>query len=396
MRYKTMGSESAASSDLKFLFDREGVAAEVQTGIFDAGISTVRQFAALVPDVAALRKCLVEDFGMSDSNLAGKVAISKVVVVWETAKVRSEKAAEAEAECEVRQEPKPVRNNDYTRMKEAYETKYWKLGNDHLPAKSYLEKISEVVEKAEYRAEPLTEVANKEEDDVDMLRAIWDTSGAIKAVRSYPKVPMPRDPEELRQRITLLGTAWASQPSAAVIQGVTPQTWQRYLEYILGKHCYGLSARNAYGETMAAPPWSLLMSYELEVRRKMAEDMSEGIPMATALEKAYKDPVVKERYFTTPLAAASVTGAKRKVDEAFGNQDAGGPKGRGKGKSKDKGKSKGKGKNGKGCASRTPDGKPICYKYNNQVEKCTKSRCSFLHVCGRCFKDHPMYQCTEA
>ena len=246
-----MGSESAASSDLKFLFDREGVAAEVQTSIYDAGISTVRQFAALVPDVAALRKCLVEDFGMVDANLAGKVAISKVVVVWETAKVRSEKAAEAEADCELRQEPKPVRNNDYTRMKKAFETKYWKLDNDHLPAKSYLEKISEVVEKAEYRAEPLTEVANKEEDDVDMLRAIWDTSGAIKAVRSYPKVPTPRDPEELRQRITLLGTAWAfvalSQPSAAVIQGVTPQTWQRYLGYILGKHCYGLSARNAYG-----------------------------------------------------------------------------------------------------------------------------------------------------
>ena len=357
--------------------------------------------------MAALRKCLVEDFGMSDANLVGKVAISKVVVVWETAKIRAEKAAEAEAECELRQEPKPVRNNDYARMKEAYEAKYWKLEKDHLPAKSYLERISEVVEKADYRAEPLTEVANRKEDDVDMLRAIWDTSGAIKAVRSYPKVPMPRDPEELRQRVTLLGTAWAfvalTQPSATIIQGVTPQAWQEYLEYILGPHCYGLSARNAYGETMAAPPWTLLMSYELEMRRKMAELMSEGTPMSTALKLAAKDPVVKERYFTTPLALASVTGAKRKADEAFGTQDGWGSKGRGNNRGKGKGRG-GKGKDGKGkdaksrgCANKTPDGKPICYKYNNQNERCVKAKCTFLHVCGRCFKDHPMYspQCPE-
>ena len=397
---------ASVSSDLQFLFDREGVAADTQKGIFDAGITTIRQFAALVPDVAALRKCLIEDFGMTDGNLAGKVAMSKVVVVWETAKIRAEKSAEAEAECEVRQEPKPVRGSDYARMKEAYEIKYWKLEKNHLPAKRYVERISEVVEKADYRAEPLTEVANKKEDDVDVLRAIWDTSGAIKAVRSYPKVPMPRDPEELRQRVTLLGTAWAfvalSQPNAEIIQGVTPQAWQEYLEYLLGPHCYGLCARNAYGETMAAPPWTLLMSYELEIRRKMAELMTEGTPMSKALKTATKDPVVKERYFTTPVALASVTGVKRKADEAFGGQDGWGAKGRGnraKGKGRGGRGKDGKGKNvgGKGCANKTPDGKPICYKYNNQNERCVKAKRTFLHVCGRCFKDHPTYspQCPE-
>ena len=393
--------------DLKFLFDREGVAADTQKAIYEAGILNMRQFAALVPDAVGLRKCLEEDFGMSGATLAGKVAISKVVVVWETAKVRSEKAAEAEAECEVRQEPKPVRNNDYQVMREAYETKYWKLEKNQHPAKIYLERISETVEKAEYRAETLTEVANRLEDDVDMLRAIWDTSGSIKAVKSYPKVPMPRDPEELRQRITLMGRAWAfvalSQPNAPMIQGVTPQDWQEYLDYLLGPHCYGLSARNAYGEVMASPPWSLLLAYELEIRRKMLELMSDGTPMRAAMRSAWKDPVVKERYFTTPLALASVTGTKRKAEEAFDYRDAVNPRGKGKGRGKGAkgkdpvgGRGRGKGAKGKGCASRTPDGKSICFKYNNRTEKCMKSKCNFLHVCGKCYRDHPMYDCTEA
>lgn len=170
----------SAMPDLKFLFDREGAEAETQKAIYEAGITNVRQFAALVPDVAVLRKCLEEDFGMSSTSLAGKVKMSKVVVVWETAKVRVERWAEAEAEREVRQEPKPVRNNDYQWMRDAYEAKYWKLEKVHLPAKIYIERISEVVEKADYRAESLAEVANRLEDDVDVLRAIWDSSGSIK------------------------------------------------------------------------------------------------------------------------------------------------------------------------------------------------------------------------
>ena len=43
----------------------------------------------------------------------------------------------------------------------------------------------------------------------------------------------------------------------------------------------------------------------------------------------------------------------------------------------------------------TPDGKPICFAFNDKSNPCTKTKCSFLHVCGRCFKDHPMYQCPN-
>ena len=162
----------AAMPDLKFLLDREGVTAEVQAKIFHAGIINIRQFAALVQDTEELRKCLKDDFGLDATNLAGKALASTVAVARETAKVRAAKVAEVEAECEVRQEPKPVRGNDYQNMKEAYEKKYWTLEKNQLPANIYIERISEGVEKADLRAETLSEMVNNLEDEVDVLRAI--------------------------------------------------------------------------------------------------------------------------------------------------------------------------------------------------------------------------------
>ena len=45
---------------------------------------------------------------------------------------------------------------------------------------------------------------------------------------------------------------------------------------------------------------------------------------------------------------------------------------------------------------KTPDGKNICHAFNNPNETCTRGKggCAFMHVCGICFKDHPMYKCT--
>ena len=43
---------------------------------------------------------------------------------------------------------------------------------------------------------------------------------------------------------------------------------------------------------------------------------------------------------------------------------------------------------------KTPDGKPICWKYNRK-EGCSNSSCRFLHVCQRCLGKHPYHSCTQ-
>ena len=65
-----------------------------------------------------------------------------------------------------------------------------------------------------------------------------------------------------------------------------------------------------------------------------------------------------------------------------------GPTGSGKGKP-------GKGKSTGGCARATPDGKNICFAFND-ASGCNKTGCKFLHACGVCFaKGKTMQTCTH-
>ena len=147
----------AASADLKFLMDREGVSVNIQAGIYHAGAVKTPQFAAFVADAEELRKTMKDDFGLDPAgSLPNRIELSKVVVAWESAKGRATKSTEIEADSEVREQAKPIRLTDFKAMRDAYQARWWKLEARQIPAKQYVEKISEGVERAEPRAEPLT------------------------------------------------------------------------------------------------------------------------------------------------------------------------------------------------------------------------------------------------
>ena len=154
----------------------------------------------------------------------------------------------------------------------------------------------------------------------------------------------------------------------------------------------------------------------------MGED---GVEFTAALKQAMVDPLVKDRYFTTPLklgpagrrsSAASFVVADPPSDRQDRQQDQPGP---GRGKKRNRGgrfrqpaapppppprnqnqKGKGKGKGGKpsqpnGCQQKTPDGKPICFRFNTRAG-CPSRNCNFCHMSGVCFKDkQPMYSCSH-
>ena len=389
-----------AASDFMFLMDREEIPSDLVEKFKAAGINSVRLLAAFVTDADAMRTSLKEDFGVDTSVLAGKVTAGKVVVAWELAKARSAKFAEIEAETELRQEAKPIRQTDFKSMHEAYEAKWWKLEKKQIPSRVYVERVSDGVEKGEPRAELLSEVTNYEEGDSDLMKAVFDPSGSIKAIKTASTIPLPKDPEELRLRVALLGRAWSfvgfQQPNCPWLKGMGPQVFQEYLDYLLGPHVFRLVARDEFGRESANPPWNLLLSYELEIRRKAMSMVTDlGTPFAKALKEAYENPIVKERYFTTPLAlATTVRSGKRAFDQVDNDGGKGrkGDKGR-KGKGKGK-KGKGRGKDSGGCKSETPDGAKICYSFN-QAKGCKRANCSFLHVCGKCFQEHSMLQCPN-
>ena len=121
--------------------------------------------------------------------------------------------------------------------------------------------------------------------------------------------------------------------------------WSEYLDYLLGPYVHKLYARDAYGAISSEPPWNLLLSYELEIRRKMVDIMAKGSTIDSALPAAYKDSLIKERYFTTPLALGS---ALKRPTLPPNNPERLTRRQKQEERDRKKGKGKGKGKDGKG------------------------------------------------
>ena len=69
--------------------------------------------------------------------------------------------------------------------------------------------------------------------------------------------------------------------------------------------------------------------------------------------------------------------------------------GKGNGKGKSRGKTGGKTDATNGCARSTPDGRPLCFRFN-EAAGCKEPNCRFAHLCGRCFaSDHTILNCPQ-
>ena len=118
-----------ASSDLKFLFDKEGVDRMVQAKLYDAGVFTVKQFAVLCKDMDELREMSKDSLGIDPSKgLKDKAKLSKVLVAFEVAKARSTRLAELDGDASAREVPKSLPATDSRGMRDSFEKMYWGAG----------------------------------------------------------------------------------------------------------------------------------------------------------------------------------------------------------------------------------------------------------------------------
>ena len=140
-----------------------------------------------------------------------------------------------------------------------------------------------------------------------------------------------------------------------------------------------------------------MLDYEHAIRKFANKLVSqEGYKFGEALKKAWKDATIKERHFISLLSLYG----KRTAD-APPAPPAGAERPRKGGK---KGGKKGAAKTAKGPttwqsgkgSSRTPDNKPICFRYNAKGGCKKGAKCHFTHVCSICFGTHPRHQCTAA
>ena len=309
---QTAAAMAAASSDLLSLFAAEGVDATIQAKFYHIGVTTIARLSIFAKDFADMTNTLKDEFEVdSSASIADRVRVGSVLVAWQRASNRQEKSAELEGELTSKRLARPLNSSEYFGMRDAFQRKWWPLDDRSLPARSYLESRADDLENLDYRAETLSRVISREEDGDPSMLTFFDTTGRMQLKRGSVEAPAPTNQEQLRYRIKLWTTALIMlslrNSNRAMIQNLCPQDAEDYLTYLLGDFCFGMTGLNSEGHTIAAPSWPQLLIYEFQVRKRMYHLMfSENVQAPEALKSAYRDPVVKERYFTTPVALASV------------------------------------------------------------------------------------------
>ena len=386
-------------ADLRFLFERNEVPKMVMAKWFHVGVTTMEKFANIAADGADLVAVLRDHIGLDQAaNLQNRVSVAAVTCAWTNAKTRVQRAAEIEAELDTKEWRKPVQVSEWLAMKAGLERAVGSVEDRLMPAKEYIEKKLQEVEAGEYRAEDLSEVLSRDEVDPDTMVPQWDAKGNLTVKRGSGKVKDPGNPDALRSRLTVMRNAFQmvslKHTNRSELQGDWVRVFEDYKDYLLGDHVYGLHAQDGDGNTIAAPPFRLVLTYEKAVRKEATRRVNQDrVTFPVALKQAWRDPTTKERHFTTPLSLVSKR-ASSSVQGTGGARPEGAPTKKLKPDAKPK-KGGGKGKQMVGCASHNAEGQPICYRYNTAGERCKVKRCKFAHQCGICFSDkHPLYQCT--
>ena len=114
-------------------------------------VNSIDVFAAFAQSEDDLYATLKKYFEIDPDDLMGRVKASKIVVAWQYAKTRTVKIMENDGENEVRQRPKDVPLEAMVAMHEAYEKAYWIIEEDRQPARSYMERKLDEIEKTTTR-----------------------------------------------------------------------------------------------------------------------------------------------------------------------------------------------------------------------------------------------------
>ena len=173
---------------------------------------------------------MAKEFDMDPAaSIVKRVQASKVCAAWSWCKERGSKEVEVEAMALLTNAPKPIPGSEVGSMREAFEKKWWVLSDDMVPANSYLEKLLHVVEQNEPAAEALSAVVCSSDEGPGDLIPVWDPTGKFKAIKAPSETSMPRDPEQLRTSIEIMGTAWMFiamvHTNRPWLQGLSPQLW---------------------------------------------------------------------------------------------------------------------------------------------------------------------------
>ena len=414
---KVLANENV-ESDLKWLLGSHDIEEDTQTALYHYKIKKMKMFAGVATDERDLRDLLKDQLNLDPAvDFDDRLKVALIVIAWRAANTYVKKDEERSAEARSSHLPKEVTPVDHKMMRSAFEAQHGKLQKWEVPSKSYLGLKTEDIEDDEPKAEKLTEVHSKEDGEEQYLKADVDLAGGgtIKIKKGVQHGVMPTNGEELRQKLRVMCNMWlflrTKHSNRKWLRDLTKDDFVVYCDYLLGKKVATL--KDAKGNS---PTFMLILNYEYEIRKQAYESVAtDGFTLKDALKTACQDAELRNLHLINPMVGVNpkTPDPKKRADQ--GNEGRartppprrrpGTPKG---GRAKypkggRKGGKKGGGRGGGGgdddddkkkVKSRTPDGREICYKFNNKGEKCDGA-CNRIHVCQICLGKHPRFECPS-
>ena len=142
------------------------------------------------------------------------------------------------------------------------------------PSADYLSQKVEEVEQGELLASQLDEIGSKDEALTLSIQSSVDSSGRLRITRERKKSKLPNNSEELRAKLKLESNAFvmlgAKFRNRAWFQGLVPNDYSKFVDWLLGEKVYGLQVPKiaAEGTRPLNPPWSILLRLEHQVRKE--------------------------------------------------------------------------------------------------------------------------------
>ena len=203
---------SSAESDLIFLRGDKNIPLDIQFTLVTNGLNTLGRLATLEDEKAVFRKAVAElaEINLETATAKKKLVVSDHVQCWSAAKnfIEAENELKANAAASSSDIPLPLPKRTYQAMAAAYVEANGKISDREAPGKPLMAMTLSMVQDNDPIAEPLTHIASKADGEDDITFDEADYSGAIKGVhRKVKVVPLPKDPEELRMRYTIIENA---------------------------------------------------------------------------------------------------------------------------------------------------------------------------------------------
>ncbi len=394
--------QNEVDADLVFVWDEAGVSLNHQY-ILGQNYRTNRKFAAIGDTRADARAAFQADIPLDPAaGAVQRAELACLVTAWQVSSEMNEKEIQSRVEARNMGIPRQVTFTDRNALVTAFERVHGRLEEKETPSADYLSQKVEEVEQGELMASQLDEIGSKEEALTLSIQSSVDSTGRLRITRERKKSKLPTNSEELRAKMKLEANAFimlgAKFRNRAWFQGLVPNDYSKFIDWLLGEKVFGLQVPKAVAEGTRPlnPPWSILLRFEHQVRKEAYKQaIRQNRPIHLTLPEAMANAELKEVHFVSPVALSlTSTELPEPRGSVPGAEDP--PWNPAKFARKGKEKGKGKGKTGRFdkrygfLHSTTPDGRQICYAY--QEGKC-KGGCGRVDVCQLCLKAHPLKDC---